>query len=176
MPIGIAPWAKERNEKIASLMSAEDRARLQEIRKQTETADAEQIGKLCPEEFRIIFRPYLANPGDHSDVWNRMCDVSVEAMRNGGVTGGAVINSLGEFDLRPVIKKFRGPVLVIEGEKTNVPLSSTLEWATSPARGRLLMIPDSGHAVFIEQPAAMLKAIEVFLRGKWPYGAAMPKN
>lgn len=60
------------------------------------------------------------------------------------------------------------PILVIEGEKTNVPLDSTREWAKNPPHARLLLIPDAGHATFIDQPTTLLHEIEVFLRGDWP--------
>ena len=59
-------------------------------------------------------------------------------------------------------------MLVIEGEKTNVPLDSTREWAKTPPNARLLLIPDAGHATFVDQPNVLLREIEIFLEGSWP--------
>jgi pimeloyl-ACP methyl ester carboxylesterase len=57
---------------------------------------------------------------------------------------------------------------VIEGEKTNVPHDSIREWAKTPLHARLLLIPDAGHATFVDQPASLLREIEIFLGGGWP--------
>jgi pimeloyl-ACP methyl ester carboxylesterase len=32
----------------------------------------------------------------------------------------------------------------------------------------LLLIPNAGHATFIDQPAVLLREIEIFLQGGWP--------
>jgi pimeloyl-ACP methyl ester carboxylesterase len=89
-------------------------------------------------------------------------------MRNAAVVDKAVNASLGNFDFRPTLTKLKMPALVIEGEKTNVPLDSTREWAKSPPNARLLLIPDAGHATFIDQPNALLRETEIFLQGSWP--------
>jgi pimeloyl-ACP methyl ester carboxylesterase len=36
---------------------------------------------------------------------------------------------------------------------------------------RLLLIPDAGHATFIDQPANLLREIDDFLQGHWPANA-----
>jgi pimeloyl-ACP methyl ester carboxylesterase len=97
-----------------------------------------------------------------------MCDVPSAAMRNVAVVNAAINTSLGDFDLPSTLATLRVPVLVIEGEKTNVPLDSTREWVKTPANARLLLIPDAGHATFIDQSANLLHEIEVFLHGDWP--------
>jgi pimeloyl-ACP methyl ester carboxylesterase len=97
-----------------------------------------------------------------------MCDVPSAALRNVAVVNAAINSSLGDFDLHPTLAKLRVPVLVIEGEKTNVPLDSTREWAKTPPNARLLLIPDAGHATFVDQPNVLLREIEIFLQGSWP--------
>lgn len=77
-------------------------------------------------------------------------------------------DSLGDFDLRPTLAKLKMPALVVEGEKTNVPLDSTREWARNPPNARLLLIPDVGHATFIGKPGVLPGEIETFLQGGWP--------
>ena len=95
-----------------------------------------------------------------------MCDVPSAALRNVAVVNAAINSSLGDFDLHPTLAKLRVPVLVIEGEKTNVPLDSTREWAKTPPNARLLLIPDAGHATFVDQPNVLLREIEIFPAGQ----------
>lgn len=168
MPVALNPYAKERGQKIASLMKPEDTARLKELAQGAKGATDDEIHTICKEETRIIFGPYLFHADDHDRDWSEMCDMPVAAMRNTPVVNKAVNDSLGDFDLRPIVSKLKMPVLVIEGERTNVPLDSTHEWATNPPNARLLLIPDAGHATFVDQPAALLREIETFLRGDWP--------
>jgi len=78
-----------------------------------------------------------------------------------------VFRSLGDFDFRPMLAKLKVPVLVVEGERTNVPLDATREWAKATPRAKLLLIPKEGHMALEEKPQA-LEEIGAFLRGKWP--------
>ena len=78
------------------------------------------------------------------------------------------IKPLGDFDLRPMVSKLKVPALVIEGEKTNVPLDGTEEWAKTPQDARMLLIPDAGHAAFVDEPQAVVYGVRVFLNGEWP--------
>jgi proline iminopeptidase len=168
MPIALNPYAKERGQKIGSLIKLEDKARLQELAKSAKDASEAQLNTICRDETRIVFGPYLFHPDGHEHDWEEMCDVPSGAMRNAKVVNDAINSSLGDFDLRPTATKLKVPILVIEGEKTNVPLDSTREWAKAPSNARLLLIPDAGHATFIDQPAVLLHEIEVFLHGNWP--------
>lgn len=168
MPVALNPFAKERDQKIGSLMKPEDTARLRELAHRARGATDDEVRAICREETRILFGPYLFHAEGHDHDWSEICDVSVAAMRNIGVVGKAVTGSLGDFDFRPTLAKLKVPTLVIEGEKTNVPLDSTREWAKSSPNARLLLIPNAGHATFIDQPAVLLREIETFLQGGWP--------
>jgi proline iminopeptidase len=168
MPVALSPYAKERAEKIALVTKPEDTVRLKELVQRGRGATDEQIHEICREETRIIFAPYLFHADDHERDWSEMCDMPVAAMRNASVVGKAVNDSLGDFDLRPTLGKLKMPALVVEGEKTNVPLDSTREWARNPPNARLLLIPDAGHATFIDQPGVLLGEIETFLQRGWP--------
>jgi pimeloyl-ACP methyl ester carboxylesterase len=85
-------------------------------------------------KLRSFFGPYLFHPDGHERDWKEMCDVPSAALRNVAVVNAAINSSLGDFDLHPTLAKLRVPVLVIEGEKTNVPLDSTREWAKTRSR------------------------------------------
>jgi proline iminopeptidase len=168
MPIALDPYAKERGEKTESLIKPDDKARLKELGNRAKTATDKEIPTICREEIRIIFGPYLFHADGHDDDWSEMCDVPAAAIRNARVVANAVNGSLGNFDLRPTLAKLTMPALIVEGEKTNVPLESTREWAKGPRDARLLLIPDAGHATFVDQPHVLLREIEVFLQGAWP--------
>jgi len=168
MPVALNPYAKEREEKIGSLMKPNDKARLKELVKSAKGAPEKELNAICQDETRIFFGPYVFHSAGHERDWIEMCDVPPAAMRNTRIVNDAVNGSLGNFDLRPTLAKLNIPVLVIEGEKTNVPLDSTREWAKTPSNARLLLIPNAGHATFVDQPANLLREIETFLGGSWP--------
>jgi pimeloyl-ACP methyl ester carboxylesterase len=128
MPIALNPYAKERGQKIGSLMKPGDTKRLQELAKSAKDAPEEKLNAICRNETQIVFGPYLLHPDGHERDWKAMCDVPSAAMRNVAVVNPAINSSLGDFDLQPTLAKLKVPVLVIEGEKTNVPPDSTREW------------------------------------------------
>ena len=38
-------------------------------------------------------------------------------------------------------------------------------------KGRLLLLPDAGHELFVDQPEAFRRAVDMFLAGTYPKGA-----
>jgi len=66
------------------------------------------------------------------------------------------------------LAELKVPVLVIGGEKSNLPLDGTEEWAKIPQDARMLLIPEAGHAAFVDEPQDAVHAIRVFLNGEWP--------
>ncbi len=166
MPVARNPYVKERSDKIRSLVSSADNKRIMELEKRDRTATDDQLVANCREEDRISFKPYLYNFGSYDRGRQDACDDPPAAIRNSAVVGEAIIDSLGNFDFRPMLKKLSVPVLVIEGERTNVPLDSTREWANAPRKARLLLIRNSGHAAFVDQPEILIRDVESFLGGE----------
>jgi proline iminopeptidase len=167
MPITIA-YAEERGKKLDSLYTPAERARLEELDKEMRSAPDNRVQAICRAESRISERLYLFHAGsDDLGKWDT-CGTSTAAIRNSGVVFSGVTKPLGDFDLRPVVSRIKVPVLVIEGEKTNVPLDSTREWAKVPRDARMLMIPNAGHAAFVDEPRAVVDSIDIFLNGAWP--------
>jgi proline iminopeptidase len=161
------PFWDQRLARINSLVGPTSVSRLAEIRQLLPKAtDAEALA-LCREAFTISSQPYMLNPSAFSrERSEEMCDAPAAALRNRWVIVFAVFESLGDWDFRPVLARIKVPALVVEGEKTNVPLDATRVWSDTLPNARLLLIPDAGHLHFIEQPAAFFKAAESFLRGK----------
>ena len=84
----------------------------------------------------------------------------------------AAVENLGDWDFRPLMKNVHVPVLVLEGAETNVPLDATQEWVKSLPDARLLLIPQAGHQNWVDQPEAVISAMDEFFRGSWPAGSS----
>ena len=176
MPIANRPFVEERGKKLDSLVSSEDAARATKLEEEMKTASDDKLQSLCRQRDRIAMRPYLVHPEKmEGSSWDT-CAVSPAAIRNSPAVFNSVAGSLGDFDFRPMLRQLKVPALVIEGAQTNVPLDSTREWAKAPPDARLDLIPDAGHASFVEQNDAVIQAIENFLGRKWPRGSARIEN
>lgn len=167
MPPAKIPFWAQRVARINSLVGPASVARLAEIRQLLPKASDTEAVALCREAFTISSQPYLLNPAAFThERSEEMCDAPPAALRNRFVVVFAVFDSMGDWDFRPMLTRIKAPALVVEGEKTNVPLDATRVWSASLPNARLLLIPNAGHLHFIEQPAAFFKAADRFLRGK----------
>jgi proline iminopeptidase len=67
-----------------------------------------------------------------------------------------------KFDLRPGLKNVTAPVLVIHGKSD--PLESAEEVRAAFAQAKLVLIDEAGHFPWAEQPKAVYRALDEFLR------------
>jgi pimeloyl-ACP methyl ester carboxylesterase len=65
-----------------------------------------------------------------------------------------------------MLKQIVVPALVIEGEKTNVPLDATEAWARWLPNARLLLIPNAGHMNWLDQPDVVISSMSEFFHGQ----------
>jgi pimeloyl-ACP methyl ester carboxylesterase len=64
------------------------------------------------------------------------------------------------------------PVLTIHGtQDRNAPYGGGRQWALELPNARLLTINAAAHQVWVDAPAAVLGAVDTFLRGEWPAGS-----
>lgn len=82
------------------------------------------------------------------------------------------------FDLEDDLRQLRVPILIIAGDQDAPVLESAFYLKkTLPAAG-LLIVPNTGHSVNLEEPAFFNAAVDDFLkkveRGRWPLPAAAP--
>lgn len=114
----------------------------------------------------INFRAYLADttPAKLRKA-KRRCDIPPAALLNRAVVEHATFGSLGNWDFHATQHEIRVPTLVLEGEKTNLPIEATRDWATTMPNARFVLIPDAGHELFLDQPKAFLDEAEKFLDG-----------
>lgn len=68
------------------------------------------------------------------------------------------------WDIRDVLIKIKAPALILEGEKTNVPLEATREYINKIKGSQLILIPDAGHQNWLDQPEAVLNALDQFFK------------
>ena len=69
------------------------------------------------------------------------------------------------------------PVLTIHGKKDrNAPYGAGLEWAQRLPNARLLTLENAAHNSWADEPEKVVKAIDTFLKGKWPESAEKIAN
>jgi len=93
----------------------------------------------------------------------RVSELGLDSVRFGPKTQ-AVWDSLEGFDLRPRLSEIQVPTLVIAGDSDlSVTPERARETADALPHGKLLVIENSGHYPFIEQPEAFHSGVLQFL-------------
>jgi proline iminopeptidase len=103
-----------------------------------------------------------------------LCDLANEWPQRIAVSLGKVVGGLGAWDWTSKARAVRARVLVVHGGRDNIPLESSREWARLLPDARLLVLDDSGHFPFAEQPQEFARAVDEFVSGGWPPGAVKP--
>ena len=167
MPPAKLPFWEERIARINGILGSANIARQAEIRQLLPRASDAEAVALCRESFNISSQPYLMNPSAYSAERSaEMCDAPAVALRNRWIVALAVFDSLGDWDFRPLLSRITVPALVVEGEKTNVPLEATRAWAQAIPNSKLVLIPNAGHLHFIEKPKAFKTVTDRFLNAR----------
>lgn len=170
MPIAKEPFGAERWAAVNKAAGPELLEKRRQLSQQMQTASSpHQVINLCRKLLTEAPLPYLVDPARHRSP--NACDFPAEVIRNRANVNRHTIASMGDWDFRPMIARMKVPVLVVEGERTVVPLSSPRLWAATAPKGRLLLVPDAGHEVGMDQPELLLGAARTFLGGRWPAGA-----
>ena len=93
----------------------------------------------------------------------RVSELKLESVQFGPETQ-AVWDSLEGFDLRPRLSEIQVPTLVIAGDSDiSVTPDRARETADALPNSKLLVIQNSGHYPFVEQPEAFLSGVLQFL-------------
>jgi proline iminopeptidase len=120
---------------------------------------------------RYILRLYVHDPAAPVSIRGNLCAGPPEVVRRSLWVNRIIVQSLGEFDLRPMVRRVTAPVLIIHGIADIVPPEGARDWAASFPNARLMMLERAGHLLQVEQPGIFFPAIETFLAGRWPEGA-----
>jgi proline iminopeptidase len=105
------------------------------------------------QSFALSVAGYFADPARARDL---------TPFRVTGRVQQSVWESLGAYDVRPLLPAVRCPALVIHGRQDPVPLASSEDVAAALG-AELVVIEDCGHVPYVEQPAALFTAIDGFL-------------
>ena len=171
MPIAKDPFDQQRWAAVASAAGPELMERRRRLSQEMQAANSpDEVAALCRRLQQEAPLPYSLDPARRRSP--NACDYPAEVIRNRGTVNRHTIASMGDWDFRPMLARIAVPVLILEGTQTVVPLESPRLWAQSAPHGRLLLVPDAGHEVGMDQPERVLAAARVFLGGRWPGGAS----
>jgi proline iminopeptidase len=153
--------------------SAEDVKRLDELR--TAGALEKSPREFC-EALSNVFRFFLVgNPANASRLSGHTCELENEWPLN----FNRWIGVLWPTALQPLtaeeLKKVAMPVLTIHGTKDrNAPYEGGRAWAAALPDARLVTLEGAAHAMWADDPVAVIASIRHFLRGEWPLGSRRP--
>lgn len=171
MPVAKVPFDAERWAAVSEAAGSEVLEKRRQLSQQMQTASSshEVIG-LCRRLLKEAPLPYLVDPARHRSP--NACDFPAAVIRNRANVARHTLASMGDWDFRPVLSRIGVPVLVLEGERSVVPLSSPRLWAASAPHGRLLLVRNAGHEVGMDQPEVLVATARTFLGGRWPPDAS----
>lgn len=146
-------------------MTAEERRRFGEIGAPGYWLASPDPVATCRAFMEVIFRLYVFDAAAAVPFRGNVCAGPREAVRRQQWVNMMIWRSLGDFDLRPGVRRVAAPVLVVHGAADVVPLAGSRDWAASYPNARLLVIERAGHLVHLEQPRVFFAAVEEFLGG-----------
>lgn len=162
----------QRFARLDSLRTPETRARLRAIDSLWMLASDEELPSLCRESFTTSGALYQEGGAGAQQARGDVCDYPAAVLRHRKLARVAALTALGPvYDFSPALKRFSRPALVVDGERSKLPLDATRFWAQQAPRSRLLLIPGAGHRTWLDRPNQLFEAIDYFLRGEWPDGA-----
>jgi proline iminopeptidase len=167
MPIAKTPFDQVRDEAIARAGRPELFRIRRELQQQMRSAASdEDVVALCRRLQTEGALPYVLDPARRRTVTG--CDYPADVIRNRQVVNRSTLQSLGDWDFRPVVARISMPMLVVEGAQSVVPLDLPAAWARTAPNARLLLVAGAGHEVGMDQPETLLSAARTFLAGRWP--------
>jgi proline iminopeptidase len=104
--------------------------------------------------FELSVAGYFADPGRATDL---------TPFRVIGRVQQSVWDSLGDYDLQEDLRQVETPTLIVHGRQDPIPLASSEAAARALPDARLVILEDSGHVPYVEQPDALFAAIDAFL-------------
>jgi proline iminopeptidase len=112
--------------------------------------------------FELSVAGYFADPARAHDL---------TPFRVTGRVQQAIWSSLGDYDIREALKTVRVPALVVHGRQDPIPLVSSEEAARALGT-TCVVIEDSGHVPYVEQPARLFSLLRDFLDDPRPSPSA----
>lgn len=130
----------------------------------SDSSSDDAIRAACRAYWAIGLRPRLASPNQLRVVKSDLCATDPQGIRYGMSTAnGVIMNSYGDWDLRPSLRTLDVPLLVVHGQQETIPMDLIEEWVTSMPHARLVKVPNAAHFTYAEQPALVWSMVERFL-------------
>lgn len=164
MPPAKHPFASDRSARERALTPGRELARIEAL--EQELPGAANPVASCRELDWLGYQAYFFDIANLNRMRGDNCDAPPAALRNTGAVYAATIGSLGEWDFRPLARRLRMPVLVVEGRESQVAVGSPRAWAEAFPNGTLLEIPGAGHMPHVERPDLFFPAVCAFLDGR----------
>lgn len=113
--------------------------------------------------YSLIFANYFADPGDVDKLSLKLTPLS--ALNGFKVAAIMQRNYLSnQFDLLPALAKLKIPTLIVYGAEDLMPLDAAMQINHAIPNSQLLVIENSGHFSYIEQPEEFFTTLENFLK------------
>jgi len=143
-----------------------DYARLREL--EDSLPDSAHPVSACREFVALFLRGAGTGKAAMRKLRGDPCDADPGVTRTFFARNGVTMRSLGDYDWRSRLGPVQAPTLVVHGARDVAPVESAREWAASLPNARLLLIPGAGHLPYADQPREFHRAVDSFLRGRWP--------
>lgn len=162
------PYISEFGENLRSWMGRAARAKVAAASLALGRAPRSVVA--CRSYWKLFIRGYLGEPRGPIPVKGDPCAGPPENLDNEILS--YTMSSLGSWDWRQEAGAVRAPVLIVHGSRDPLPVAGSREWAAALPESRLLVVEGSGHFPHAERPEVFFPAVEAFLDGRWPEGAA----
>lgn len=130
----------------------------------SDSSSDDAIRTACRAYWTIGLRPRLASPNALRVVKSDLCATDPKGIRYGMSTAnGVIMNSYGDWDLRPSLRTLDVPLLVVHGQQETIPMDLIEEWVTSMPHARLVKVPNAAHFTYAEQPMMVWATVDRFL-------------
>jgi proline iminopeptidase len=159
---------------FGAMQSARDTAEVARMEAAMAARRADPTDKAaCRAYYAIWFRPFFADVASAGRSRGDICAGSPESMRNKMASVDRyVFPSLGAYDWRALMRTVRAPTLIIHGSEDPLLVEFAREWAATLPNSRILVLEGIGHFPYVEAPDRFFPAVDRFLTGAWPGGAA----
>lgn len=151
-------FAEQSAERASRLRTASDAALIDSLARSDgfATRDPETVSRL----YWAAFRPTFADRGRADGL--RIAFTELTARRGSDVAAG-VMGPLGSFDFWSEVASIEAPTLIVHGAADPSPLEVPTALREAIPGAELVVLEDSGHFPFLEEPQAFREAVGSFL-------------
>jgi proline iminopeptidase len=156
MLIDPAPVTREYRDRFeAEFTRRQQGASVQHLRSELAASGLRELDPAAYRQraFELSVAGYFADPARSRDL---------TPFRVVGRVQQSVWGSLGDFDVRPALRRVTVPALVVHGRQDPIPLESS-EAVAEALRARFVVLEDCGHVPYVEQAPSLFGALRDFL-------------